>query len=180
MSVALEIIKRGWEIMTAPVADPSMLWEVLPLIVTTVLLTMYFSKHRDEKLGWNTAFANSFVLFFVGINLIRVLYVREMLGFNLQLLVVVLMMVVGVILAFLDFYHVIPENIAFLISSKLPLNYFAYIVVVYVHIGLILDWITLVAVLLMFVLLIFIIWLMETRPIKKINKSKNIYHKKRG
>lgn len=154
--------------MTAPIADPSMLWEVLPLIITMFLLEIYFGKHKKEKLGWNTAFANALVLIFVGANLIRVLYENDILGLNLKLGVIVLMMVLGIGIAFLDFYHLIPEIIAFEISSKLPLNYLAYIVIVYVHTDMVLNLATLAAIVLLFILLILAIKL-----IQKTEKAKN-------
>ena len=167
MNVVLEILKRCWEILTAPVADPSMLWVALPLFLTMVLMEIYYARHKKEELGWNTAFANALVLIFVGFNLMRVLFEKGLLAFNLKLAVVILMMVFAVVLAFLDFYHLIPRFIAFEISSKLPLNYLAYVVSVYVYTDLAFDWISVVAALLLFVLLVVSIKIIKIKSFKK-------------
>ena len=42
--------------------------------VVTLIMTLYFGRHRDEELGWNTAFGNSLTLLFVSIDLFRYIY----------------------------------------------------------------------------------------------------------
>lgn len=167
--VVTEILKRVWLILTAPAADPSMLWEVIPLFITMFLMEIYFGKHREEELGWNTAFSNALVLIFVCVNLIRVLYIKNILAFDFNLFIVLSLGALGLLLAFLDFYHWIPKFIAFEISSKLPLNFIAYLVIVYIHRNLVLDWMTLIAVLILFVIIVVCIKLiqMKERPARK-------------
>jgi hypothetical protein len=169
IDVILGILKRCWIILTAPAADPTMLWEVIPLVVTMFLMEIYFGKHKEEQLGWNTAFSNALVLLFVGTNLLRVLYIKNQLLLNLKLIVIIAMMVLGLLLAFLDFYQLIPRFIAFEISSKLPLNYLAYIIIVYIHTDLPLNLITLATIILLFIILVLIMKIIqiEEKPIRR-------------
>ena len=54
-----EVVSRFIELLLAPANNIDMIWMVIPLLVSTFLMTIYFGKYRKEELGWNTAFGKN-------------------------------------------------------------------------------------------------------------------------
>ena len=119
--------------MLAPIKNPEILWITLPLILTMTLIELYFSKHEDESLGWNTAISNSLVLVFVGIDLIRWIVNNYHKIFGVKLLVSIVILLLGMFTMYLNFNHKIPEKIAFILFSTTPINMIAYVAIVFVY-----------------------------------------------
>ena len=71
--IQFELTPRFAELVQAPFSHPDMLWMALPLLVSTLFMQIYFGRYKSEKLSWNTAFSNSLILIFVGIDSIRFL-----------------------------------------------------------------------------------------------------------
>jgi len=143
-------------LVLAPLEYPDMLWVSIPLVVSTLAMAFYFGTYVKEKLGWNTAFGNSLVLFFVAIDLMReVLSAPRVLSFIAGILSpnFFLALMVGafaVVLATVDFLHKLPEQIAFFISAPLVLNLIAYVSMAIVYAGLPFTGATLISGLLLF------------------------------
>ena len=51
------------EIFTSIAKDYSVLWVILPIFLFWIMLEFYFDTHKEETLGWNTAFGNGLSLF---------------------------------------------------------------------------------------------------------------------
>ncbi len=144
------VVERGWRIVVAPLEHPDMLWFVTPLIVALLVFEFYFGGHRREELGWNSAVANSLMLVFVSLSLLRVIYAgltpvevynAVVQGVNdeffwgeqtVQVLIALFVLGEGVFLFFTNFFHLMPKVIAFKISSALPINLTAYLATVLV------------------------------------------------
>ena len=150
------------ELVQAPINHPDMLWMAIPIIITLFLMQFYFGLHKEE-LGWNSAVANSLVLVFVSIDLFRFIYnysappsSLNWLLFPVKSLVAFIVIFEGVLLFFTDFLHFLPKKLAFIISSSLPVNVTAYIAVALVYTNIEINWITLIAaVILLFIAILF-------------------------
>ena len=154
--------ERFIEIIKSPANNPDMLWLLLPLIAALILLEFYFGRYKEEELGWNTAFGNSLALIFIAILLAKHLYDHQILYDLSKISVVSSVLMMGVLLAILDFYHLLPEEIAFKISAKLPVDFLAFIAIVLVYTSIKLDWITAAAFFAVLVVLVILIWLVHT------------------
>ena len=144
-------LERLIEIVTAPIVHQEMLWILFPAITTMILMTIYFGRYRNEELGWNTAVGNALVLIFVSLNLFEQAYPQENPLRALSSFIEVLqehalfssetlpgvvagsILVYAVLLLVLDFFHILPKNVAFFISSPLPINTVAYFGIVFVY-----------------------------------------------
>lgn len=99
-------------------------------------MELYFDRYKREELGWNTAFGNSLVLIFVSLDIIKYLYVHGMLEYVMMenaLAIAVIML--GLALTVMSFFHVLPKEVAFGLSSRLPINIIAYLTVVVIYAG---------------------------------------------
>lgn len=177
--MALELIKDvAFDLLylvSAPSQDSSMLWEVLPIIVTALALEFYFAKHKEEELGWNSAYTNGLVLIFVGANLMRFVFENDLVSLtNARFWATIGVLLVGFLLAVMDYFHVLPKVIAFKISSKLFLNYLAYIAIVYVHLEFVWDTGMMIAIVALFIILAVFFYMIKKRgeehiPIEGLN-----------
>lgn len=117
------------------------LWVVLPLAIATVAIIVYFERYKEERPGWNTHFANSLVLLFISIILLRHVHAIDNLGminyvnYPLKTVVSASLLLLGAIILFLNFEHYLPEKMARQVSSPLTLNMVAYIAIIFVYSG---------------------------------------------
>jgi len=147
-------------LLKAPVLVPEMWWIITPLIIITIGMAFYFGKYIRERLGWNTALGNSFVLFFVGIDLLRKIFHYTVPGafwnyFHNPLLagIILIIMFEGLLLSYSAFQHALPEKIMFFLTSPLPVNVQAYVLISAVYLRFNPSIYTLCAAILMFVML---------------------------
>ena len=155
---------RFIELLFAPLKNTEMLWLLVPIIINMLVLEFYFSRYKEEELGWNTAFGNSLVLIFVAVMLAKYLYTNELLGDSFKLAVVSGVLIIGFILTTIDFFHLVPRHIAFGISSKLPINFLSYAAIILVYtdrVALPLDYITGSAFFIMLVLIFIFVGLLH-------------------
>lgn len=156
-----DLYTTGKHIITAPFTNQSMLWMLLPLLATLLLMEFYFGRYKDEEVGWNTAFGNSLVLSFVAIDLFRYLYGSSEHGIlefiatsnDIKILIPLVIATLAAILILIDFFHSIPEKIAYAISSPMYVNLIGLlgIIVVYTE-SIKLDWTTLLASMILFII----------------------------
>lgn len=131
------VFQRFIELATAPYYFRDMIWILAPLLVSLLLMEFYFDRYKAEQLGWNTAFGNSLVLIFVSLDILRFLYNNNMFEYaNLSNALAISVVFVGFALTLLTFFHIIPKELAFGLSSRLPINMISYltIVIIYAHI----------------------------------------------
>lgn len=145
------IATRFWDILTAPLQHPHMQWIIIPLILTFLATEFYFFRHTDEELSWNAALVNSMVLIFIAIDLTKTvfhekppmevaqLFVDSLLsGENFGMfLIIIFIGGLGIFLAIINYFHLLPRKLAFMLSSHPPVNFVAYfaIALVYSHQG---------------------------------------------
>ncbi len=149
----LGVINRLWDLLAAPFRHGEMLWIVLPLVFSLIVMEFYFERHWDEELGWAAAVANSLILIFVAIDLIKTAFgvvtpwhfVRMVLLAALgegslpvtpQVLILILFVgFLGVTFTLVNYLHLLPKKVAFTMSGHPPINYLAYfgIAIVYSH-----------------------------------------------
>ena len=154
---AIQSFDRFVEFITAPIEMPEMLWILVPLILNILIMELYFGRYVLEELGWNTAFSNVIVLIFVSVDLLRYLYNAGRLELGIELALICAIILVGIVLTILDFFHELPKHFAFVVSSKLPMNYLALVSIILIYSGInILEAETIIA-LLLFLLLLYVI-----------------------
>jgi len=148
-------------------------WEVLPLVITTIVMVAYFEKYRNEMMGWNSYVANSLVLIFVSIALFKDIYILNGNGagnyidFPEKSIAVLFLLSIGLIIARLNFSHILPQKITSYISSPLTVNIIAYLVILYVHSNFKNEWKIFVALVVLFLALLLILNLIKI-PLKKL------------
>ena len=152
------LLHRFAELLGAPFVNPNMLWIALPLLITLIVVELYFARYKEEKLGWNTALTNTLVLVFVSLNLFQHVFKTYSGGFfrvitSTGFFVPLLILVLGILLFFADFFHWLPRKIAFIISAHLPVNITAYTAIVIVYNKIPLDVFTILAWLMLIILL---------------------------
>jgi hypothetical protein len=145
-----EIFHRFFIFFAAPFIYPEMWWLLFHLLLTFVLFEFYFDRHDDEDLGWSAALANSIVAIFISMELLRAMYHHE--GTPLSVLInvvqdyiasplsdksilitlVILLGGLGVFTATVNYFHLLPRKLAFLISGHKTINLLAYFLIVIV------------------------------------------------
>ncbi len=156
-------VPRFIEVVTVPFNEPGVFWIVIPLIISMVLMQLYFGRHREEELGWNTAFGNSIALIFVSMNLLQFLYNKfGWATFDLinppsyKIWLVIGIGTISLVQLIINYFHAIPKRIAFFINSSIPTNMTAYIAIVLVYTQIPLDWATFIASIALLILLIYV------------------------
>ncbi|MEW6036218.1 MAG: hypothetical protein AB1529_06405 [Candidatus Micrarchaeota archaeon] len=127
-------------IILAPLSNEGMLWAAVPLLVATVFIALYFGRHRKEELGWNTAFGNTMVFLFVGMNLVREIYFssgswENVLSSPFYLAIAVALAVTSLLLMLITYFHLLPKKVAFFLFSAPPINVTVYVVMAIVYAG---------------------------------------------
>lgn len=119
--------------------SPSVLWNIIPLTIATLLILIYYQVNIKEHADWSSFFSNSLVLLFVSMNLFRYIYSINGLGsYNFveyfgKTSVTAILLLFGLLLVRFNFQHILPEKIAKYISSPLSVNSFAYIIILAVY-----------------------------------------------
>jgi len=109
----------------APIRQPELLPTVLPLIIGVTVIELYFGKHTNEELGWNTAVGNSISWMSTGIILLITTETTQQ-----ERLATYGIIGIGAFLGYLDFYHKLSDTVAFIVSSSGVVYTLAYISVI--------------------------------------------------
>jgi len=134
---------RAIFIVKEPVNNEGLIWALIPILATLILIELYYGRYRREEIGWNTAFGNSLILIFVSADLIKRLIQTNTLGTDpIKTGIVVGLIATGFILTFVDFFHAMPKEWAFALSSKLPTSFLAIIATLFIYINIPIDYIT--------------------------------------
>ena len=129
----LNVYYRGLEILNAPLQNMDILWTLIPLFLTVIFIEFYFSRYSREEIGWNTAFGNSLVLIFISVALAKHIYENSLIYDPMKIGVLVSLILFGLILSIIDYYHILPKKIAFKISSAIPINFVAFVAIILVY-----------------------------------------------
>ncbi len=178
------LIERTKEIASAPANHPEMIWILLPLLATLLFMEFYFGRYRDEELGWNTALGNSLVLVFVGLDLLRRLYGERFFAtVNLQTIIILspaavlafIILGIGILMILVNFFHMLPKEFAYVMSSPLAVNLTSFLAIVIVYSNIQIDILSMIASLAIFVcsvLFIDLIHLIE--PHRNMEQKTNV------
>ncbi len=148
------LVSRFSQLFFAPFNYPEIIWFVLPLGVSMILIEFYFGRYANEQLGWNSAVSNSMVLIFVGIDLLR--KTIDTAPFSLEFLISLSISILGVLFLYVNFFHKVPDRLAFVICSVIPINTLAYLAIVFVYSDIPFDLVSIIA----SVLIIFSLWIL--------------------
>lgn len=146
-----EVLARFFIFLAAPFIYPEMWWLLIHLILTFVLFEFYFERHQGEDLGWSAALANSIVMVFVSMELLRALYHHNGTPFSVLvhvvqdyltlgifsqkiiiLTLVILLGILGLATAVINYFHFLPRELAFIVSGHKTVNLLAYFLMVIV------------------------------------------------
>lgn len=125
---------------------PGVMWEILPLFVSTIIILLYFEKYDREQEDWSGYLSNSLVLLFVSISLLKYIYELDIFGasnfivYQSKSIATVFLMLVGMILLRFNFEHILPKKLALHLSSTLTIHLIAYAVILFVYSRLTLTW----------------------------------------
>ncbi len=140
-----------------------LLWTIIPLAIATIVMLVYFEKYHEERAGWNTYTANSLILIFVAMILLRYIYSIDGAGsinftiYQGKTAVSALIFLLGIVMLFLNFEHFLPEKIAMHLSSPLTLNLIAYIAILFIYTKPAINGSILIPLIIIFILLIAIL-----------------------
>jgi hypothetical protein len=145
------VFVRLWELIIAPLRETEMLWIIFPLIFTLLVMEFYYARHRDEELGWGAAIANSMVLIFVAIDLIKTAYNyatpwavaknvvlaifgEGSLAIPVQVFILIsFIFLLGLGLTIINYFHLMPRQVAYVVSGHPPVNFLAYFAIIIVY-----------------------------------------------
>ena len=147
MDISVSSLKdRFIELLLAPSQHTEMLWLAIPLVLTLFLTELYFSRYKSEELGWNSAYGNAMVLLFVSLDIFRYLYNSNLLQtLTVKLALAFAVAIMAILLTLINFLHVIPERMAYGLSSKLPMNFLAYISLILIYSDIPIDVVTIIS-----------------------------------
>ncbi|MBT3720039.1 hypothetical protein HN789_03035 [archaeon] len=126
-------VEKFLQLLYAPLNHPEMFWILLPLVITVILMELYFGRYPREDPGYHTALENSVFLLFVAVDLVRFLISNESTVDAIKIYLVGVIIAYAICLSLLDFFHKLPRNLAFKTSSKFLISYTAYIGIVLVY-----------------------------------------------
>ncbi|MBI2671343.1 hypothetical protein HYX16_00240 [Candidatus Woesearchaeota archaeon] len=163
-----EVVPRIIEIIERPILQKDILWIIAPLLITLLLIQVYFGRYKNEQIGWNTAFSNSISFLWVTTTLMRYLYENSREGifqvinfqFDKSLLIIALGLW-AVISIILQFYHALPKKLDFLIYSPLTVHITSILVVILVTGNILIDLTTLYSSLIIFISFVVIFYIIR-------------------
>ncbi len=123
--------ERIIDFVLAPVTNPELLPSLLPIMLGAFIIELYFGKHKTEVLGWNTSVGNSIIWISTGLNLL----LTEAINSTIELYVSYLILGMGIIVGYMDFFHKWSEAVAFRASSADVIYPLAYVTIVIVKTG---------------------------------------------
>ncbi len=149
------LIPRLIELMIVPFTHPEILWIIAPLITAIILMSLYFGRYKNESIGWNDAFAGNIALLFVGLNLLQVLWNKEML-FSGKALFIYCLLGYNISQLILNYFHKMPKKLSFFINSVLPINFINYFAIILIYSDVAWDLFTFIAGIFFFLIVYFI------------------------
>lgn len=115
------------DILYAPLQHPEIVPTILPLLLGFIVMELYFGKHVEEKLGWNTSVGNAVIWVATGVTIM----ITENLS-TFESRAAGALVLLGASVTYLDFFHKWPEGVAFMVSSSGIVYSLAYVFVVMV------------------------------------------------
>lgn len=153
-----QLWERSLEIIYTPSSNPEAIWLLAPLVIMMVLMEFYFGRYNKEELGWNTAYGNSLVLIFIAASLFKYIHENNLWSNEAKIAVMTFLVGIGIIITIIDYLHLIPKELAFTISSKLPLNFVAYASIVLIYTDIPINALTILSLIVIFIAFAILVW----------------------
>ncbi|MBU0471264.1 MAG: hypothetical protein KKF89_03495 [Nanoarchaeota archaeon] len=182
-SLLPDIFNKFFDLVGAPFIHPEMFWILTPVIIIWIIIELYFARYIREELEYESALDNSLFLLFVGVDLLRRISFEKLLFHDVLRTVIALLVVsFSLVLAYLDFFHVLKRKISFRVSSKFTISFVAYISIILTYSDILAVrsfyncGVTLTAVLLFYLLLRFIVNSIRLFEPKKVDEVEEVLH----
>jgi hypothetical protein len=192
------VFERLYELLAAPFRHQEMLWIIFPLFFTLIVMEFYYDRNRDEELGWGAALANSLILIIVALDLLKhsfhyasplvvfkevgvAAFTDEVLPLAPQVfLLIMFLLILGVSITVINYFHLMPRKLAFVISGHPPVNFLAYFAIAIVYSTgtgheIPFDLATLVAGALLFILILIVIFSIRKLVERVTGKNDKIF-----
>jgi len=143
-----EVFNKTEFFLRVPLDNQEMLPTLLPLMAGAILMELYFGKHKQESLGWNTSVGNAAIWMTTGITLLM----TETSLSQPELQATHALIALGAVVTFMDFFHIWSASVAFIISSSAMVYTLAYTLVVVIKSSMVVNQTTLKAAALFFLL----------------------------
>ncbi|MFB6077283.1 MAG: hypothetical protein ABEK12_04095 [Candidatus Nanohaloarchaea archaeon] len=133
------VLDRFLTLILFPAANPEFIPTLIPIGLGLVTIELYFGKYAFEDLGWNSAVSNSVLIIATATTLIVRLNLLDLPPAGPRALVAYGILVLGLAILLLNFYHVWPPEIAFNVSSGFVAYTTVYLAIVTVYTGIPID-----------------------------------------
>jgi len=132
IDVLNHLLKAFSEILGSITKDVSVWWLLGPIILFWLVLEVYFSKYKTEKLGWNTALGNGLTVFWVSIVCTKYLFEKGMENFGQSKFIALIIIITYAIFIIINsFSHKIMETISFGLASPTITYYLSGIAILW-------------------------------------------------
>jgi len=125
-----DFLQTFLKFLYAPLLFPEMLWILAPVLVTVILMEIYFYKYPRDAMGHHKFLENSIYLIFIGADLLRYVYFN---GTSLKIYVAAQIVCIWILIGLLDFLHKLPTSIHFRLSTKVLITYSAHIAIILIY-----------------------------------------------
>lgn len=144
-----EVFNRTEFFLRVPLDNQEMLPTLLPLMAGAILMELYFGKHKQESLGWNTSVGNAAIWMTTGITILM----TETGLSQPEMRATYALIALGGFVTFMDFFHIWSSSVAFIVSSSAMVYTLAYTLVVVIKSSIAVNQTTLKAAALFFILI---------------------------
>jgi len=122
------------EIFSAPFKDLTILWLLIPIILFWFILEIYFSRYKEEKLGWSSALGFGLSMFWIVVISFRTMFENNFELFSIdKLLFIIFIAIYSGFIIYVSFTHKIKAKIFFLFTSPTIVYYLFGIAVLLVN-----------------------------------------------
>lgn len=114
--------------------EPTLIWQIAPVLFLWFILIFYFSTHKHEKLGWNTSLANGVSLFWVVISAFQYIFSngREFFTWS-KFIFFLLITAYALFIVYISFHHLFSARVTYLLASYNAIYYFSLIALLFAH-----------------------------------------------
>ena len=142
--------------------EPTLIWQIAPILFLWIVLMFYFSTHKQEQLGWNTSLANGISLFWVIISALQYIFSngREFFTWS-KFILFFLITLYSLFIVYIAFHHLFSARITYVLASYNAIYYFSIISLLYAHDLIYLDIAMLIAIIILFGFILLIVRLLD-------------------
>jgi len=132
--ILTNILEGFGEIFSSPFRDASIIWLLAPIILFWFIMEIYFSRYKQEKLGWNSALGYGLSMFWIATISLRTLFTNnyELFSFD-KLIFLITIAIYSVFIIYISFTHKMKEKMFFIFTSPTIIYYLFGIAVLWVH-----------------------------------------------